>query len=415
MRIGGAALGKRAHLDRIHRDKGRLNELFLNLLIKGLIQGVAPGLVHAVHINADAFGKRDALFIVPLDRHKVCACDLLDRVRHRETAPGGREVDLLTEPVDPIGAQDLLGGAGKDAFQNIHHAVKVGEGLIQLAGGELGIVLGVHALVAENASDFIDALQTADDQTLEMQLGGDTHIHIDIERVVMGDKRTRVGAAGNGAEDGSFHFHEAHIVQIPAEVSHELTADLKVAPALGIHDEVHIALTVAGFLIGQTVEFFRQRLERLAQKPDLPHTHAHLAALGTEHLAVDADDVADVVLSEFIVNGLVHLVTAGVKLDTSGLVLQVAEADLAHAALGHQTTADGHALAFELVKVVLDVLRMMRDIKAGLKKRILARVLQGLQLFAAHPEDLGKLLLRCGTVLVLLFSHRSFAPILLHN
>ena len=67
---------------------------------------------------------------------------------------------------------------------------------------------------------------------------------------------------------------------------------------------------------------------------------AHLALLRAEHVAADADDVADVALLERVIDGLVHLVLAGVDLNAAGLILQVAEGDLAHAALAHQAAGN---------------------------------------------------------------------------
>ena len=61
----------------------------------------------------------------------------------------------------------------KNTLGNIHHAMEISVGLVELHRGEFGVVLGVHALIAEDASDLIDALHTAHDQTLQRQLGGD--------------------------------------------------------------------------------------------------------------------------------------------------------------------------------------------------------------------------------------------------
>ncbi len=49
-----------------------------------------------------------------------------------------------------------------------------------------------------------------------------------------------------------------------------------------------------------------------------------LAALGAEHVAVDADDVADVELAAGLKIGLVHLIELQIKLDSPLLVHQVA-------------------------------------------------------------------------------------------
>jgi len=74
----------------------------------------------------------------------------------------------VTQPLDMVGTQDLLGGSGEDALQNVHHAVQIGVGLIQFTGGELRVVLGVHALVAEDAAHLVHSLQTAHDEPLQV-------------------------------------------------------------------------------------------------------------------------------------------------------------------------------------------------------------------------------------------------------
>ena len=51
------------------------------------------------------------------------------------------------------------------------------------------------ALVAENAPDFVHPIQAADNQPLQRQFRGDTQIHIDSERVMARDERTRRRAA----------------------------------------------------------------------------------------------------------------------------------------------------------------------------------------------------------------------------
>ena len=135
----------------------------------------------------------------------------------------------------------------------------------------------------------------------------------------------------------------------------ELRTDDKVALDLGVYDQIDIALTIAHFLVGQAVELLRQRQKRLRQQRDLLRADAHFAALGAEHLAVHADDVADVIFLEAVVVLLIHLVLAGVELDAAGLILKVAEGDLAHAALGHETARDGDRLALHLIKMLLDL------------------------------------------------------------
>ncbi len=49
----------------------------------------------------------------------------------------------------------------------------VAVGLVELEHGELGVVFGADTFVAEIAVDFVDAVEAADYEALEEELGGD--------------------------------------------------------------------------------------------------------------------------------------------------------------------------------------------------------------------------------------------------
>ena len=162
----GGPLGQWGHIHRMHGDEGGLDQPLLHLLIKALIQGVAPGLVRGLgQLHADGLGGSHRL-LVTVDGHEVDAAVLLHRLMHRHAGPSGSQVDLLPLPLHLVGAQDLLGGGGEQVLEQIHHVVEIGVGLVELHGGELRIVLRVHALIAENATDLIHPVQTAHNETL---------------------------------------------------------------------------------------------------------------------------------------------------------------------------------------------------------------------------------------------------------
>ena len=254
-------------------------------------------------------------------------------------------------------------------------------------------MLGVHALVAEDAAHLVHPLHAAHDQPLQVQLRGDAHIHINVLRVVVRDKRTSVGAAGNGAENRRLHLHEAQIVQIAAQIRHEPAADLEVPLTLRVHDEIDVPLAVTDLLIGQAVELLRQGAQGLAQQRDLPCADGHLAPLGAEHLALDAHDIADVIFLEAVIVVLIHLILAGVDLDAARFILQVAEGHLAHAALAHQAAAHGYLAALQSVEVVLNVLGVVCHVEFRDLERVAALVLQGLELLTADAQQLAEFLL----------------------
>ena len=259
----GAALGQRADLHGVHGDEGGLDQRLLHLLVKRLVQGVAPSMRHAVHIHAHALGKLHALVGVADTGHEVGAGDVLHGVRHGHALPAGGQVDLVTQPLDMVGTQNFLGGAGEDALQNVHHAVQVGEGLIQLAGGEFRVMLGVHALVAEDAAHLVHPLHAAYDQTLQVQLRGDAQIHVYIQRIVVRYERPCARAGGGGVEHGGLDLYKVKLVQPPAYLGLYLGALYEGVSHLGIYYKVNAALAVSQFLILQPVELFGQGTEGL--------------------------------------------------------------------------------------------------------------------------------------------------------
>ena len=95
-------------------------------------------------------------------------------------------VDLLALIGDDHAAADLEGEALVQLLHQIHHAMEIGESLIQLNGGELRVVLGVHALVAEDTADLVHAVHAAHDQTLEVELGLNAQHHVHVQGVVVG-------------------------------------------------------------------------------------------------------------------------------------------------------------------------------------------------------------------------------------
>ena len=196
-------------------------------------------------------------------------------------------------------------------------------------------------------------------------------------------------------------------VEIAAQEGDKLAADLEVALALGVHDQVDIAAAVAQLLVGQAVELLGQRLQGLAEEGDVMGADAHLALLRAEHVAADADDVADVALLERVIDGLVHLVLAGVDLNAAGLILQVAEGDLAHAALAHQAAGNVDLGALEHVEAVLDLLRVVGDVVLRDVEGVVSLVLQRLELLAAHLQDLTQILLFVLLVISCLLCHSA--------
>ena len=173
-----------------------------------------------------------------------------------------------------------------------------------------------------------------------MQLGGDAQVQIDVQGVVMGHEGTRGSAALHRIQDGRFAFDIAQVVEVPADGAVNEGSLLKGLPDFRIDDEVHVALAVAGIHVLEAAPLVGQRTDGLGQQHVALDVQGDLAALGAEHFALAADDIADVQLLKPVVFFLAQIVHLDVDLDAAVLVLQVAEGGLAHAALAHEAAGD---------------------------------------------------------------------------
>ena len=172
---------------------------------------------------------------------------LLNRLHHCESFPRGFERKRSALICDVETAAHSFRRRRVEFFGDIHHLVVVYVRLIKFNRGEFGIVLGIHTFVAELATDFVHFLKSADNATFKVQLGCYTHVHIDVERIVVSNERTRVCAACKRVENGCFHFDEAFLVEHFADCGNDFAALDEHVFDFGICDKVNVTLAEAQF------------------------------------------------------------------------------------------------------------------------------------------------------------------------
>ena len=142
---------------------------------------------------------------------------------------------------------------GEQLFGQLHQVGVVGVGLIELEHRELGIVLGRDAFVAEVSVDLVDAIEAADEQPLQIELGGDPQVEIHVERIVVGLERPRDGAARDGLHHRRFHLEEPpRVEELPQRLDHT-RAKQEDRARVGIDHEIHVALAIARLDVLQAV------------------------------------------------------------------------------------------------------------------------------------------------------------------
>ena len=384
------------------RDERRLHQGLLDLLLEGLVEDAADAMALLVR-DADLIGHLAGLFD-RLAGEEVFARRLFDGIVHAD-ALDLREVDLDALVVDDRRAENRLSGIDDNALGDVHHIRVVCVRLIELDRRELRIVADVHALVAEDAAHLVDAVETADDEALEVELRRDAQVEVDVERIVVRDERASRSAAGDRREHRRLDFEVIARIEVRADGLDDLRALAEGLADLRVHDEVEVALTVADVDILQAVELLRQRAQGFREQVKVLDADRHLTAMRLEDDAADADDVADVELLELVlVLVLAEHINLEVDLDVARAVVERAERCFAVAADGHEAAGDADLAALfvtlEVCVLLLDWLGIVRDIVAMAKRRHT----HGAELFHLFAADLHHL--------IEVF-HRSLLPLLL--
>ena len=234
-----------------------------------------------------------------------------------------------------------------------HRVVVVRVGLVPLDHRELGRVLVGHALVAEVLGELVDALEPADDEPLEVELGRDAEVEVLVELVRVGHERVGERAAVARLEDRRLDLDEPAIVEVAPDRGHHAGAQLEVGARLLAHQQVEVALPVAGLGLGQPVEGVGQRPPDLGEQLELGDGKRRLAALRLRGNPGDADDVAEVE-----VDGP-GAILGHEQLDLPGAVDEVEEDELPHVPPSHDPP--GHAPRLAALLPRLDLLSVDAD------------------------------------------------------
>ena len=353
--ILGLSLCERAVLYGVIVDEGGLDEVFFNECIEELNKDRALGL-NCGKLNVLFLCDSDR-FLVGSDSGKVNAGILLDSLNHSHSLPLG-EVDLLALIVDGESTADVHSYGLHHLLNKVHHTVVISICLIELDGGELGVMLGIHTLVTEDTSNLVYLIHTANDESLEVELGLNTENHIHIKGVVVGEEGACGCADLEGGKYGGINLKEALGVEECAELTHNETALYKGILDLGIYNEVEVSLTVSCVGILKSVELLGKRKEGLGEECELLCVNRDLAAAGEEYKALNTDDITDIPLAVVGKSILADVIDSDVALNSSLSVCNVDKVCLTHIAAAHNSTCKRNGLAIKFFKVCLDVCRI---------------------------------------------------------
>ena len=408
--IGRLALCKRRIFDGVVIDYGGLNEVVLYKRFEKRNQNVALGGAFALFdLHAELLCALARCGVVrPLV--VVGAAVLLYGLLHGVARPGCAHIYLCALVGYLRRAAHVLRYGAVHIFDEVHHALVVGIGLIHLHRGEFGVVEGVHALVAEDTADLVHALQPADYQPLQIELGLYAKVHVDIQRVVMRLEGARRRAYLERGEYGRINLQIAEVIEILPYLAYYLRTLDKCRAHLGVYYEIEVALAVFEVDIRKAVLLFGQGTEGLGEHLYMRAVHGDLARLRLEHKAPYADDIAYVVVL-FIRHIILFadVVALYVYLNEPVSVGDMRKGGLAHDAARHQSSRNGDLFALERLEIVLYRRGICGELVLHLFIGVFALGNELRQLFPSYFCLFGKafLFLLFGEGCVVLFVHMS--------
>ena len=308
-----------------------------------------------------------------------------------DAGPRRRQVELVAVEAHRRAAGGLERDRRDHRLEETHHVLVVGVGLVALQHRELGVVVGVDALVAEDAAELVHLVHAAHDEPLEVELGGDAQVQPPVERAVLGHERLGHGARRHGDQHGRVHFEEAALVEEAAHRRDDLAPGAHDVVHVAVRDQVQVALAVALLHVAEAVELLGGRAQRLGEHAQRLDGQGDLARLGARERPGGSDEVAEVQVVEQCI-ALAQRVLAEEELEAPAAVVDVDEGCLAHAAHAGDAPGDGRGRRRARVRGLGG--REERDgLGGGVRaveargERVDAALDQAFQLGAAAPEE----------------------------
>lgn len=370
--------GQRRHHLRVSGDHGGVDTLFLDELADELVEHARVGqrrralrvglLEHALEKLVGLLG------VQRVARWEFLAASLFQGGDHLDALPGLGPVDLvdlagLGVEFGLVAACDFLDQVGDEVFGQVHDVVDVGKGLVELAGGEFGVVGQVDAFVTELAADFVDAFQTADNQLLEVQFWGNAHEELHVQLVVVGLEGLGCGSTGNGVHHGSLDLDEIALVKVAADVADHLGAGDEGLAGIVVHDQIEISLPVTLLLILETVVLVGELVQAGSEESDFLSKDTQLTLISvarssTAGVTLDADNVTSAERLVLVGEGLAAggFLRLAHDLHSGALGADIVEAEVgARGTLVVDTATDADDL-FLLVLASLEVTKVLDEV-----------------------------------------------------
>ena len=139
----------------------------------------------------------------------VNACVFLHCVNHCDTLERLTEIHRDSFVYDLCRSEHFLCDKTIQVLCQIHHAVVICVCLVKLHQSELWVMSCIKTLITEYTSDLIYLLESSDDQSLQVQLQGNTKLQIFVQGIEMCLERSCSCSTGICYKHRSLNFHKS--------------------------------------------------------------------------------------------------------------------------------------------------------------------------------------------------------------
>ena len=246
IRIAAVFLCQRRHFDRIVSDESRLNVVAFAEFAEDFVNQLA--FTHGV-VNFHVEFLANFTNLLFVHTSQVIAREFLDRIQHGYTFERSFEVDYVVAYLYFCCTVYIQTDFFNHVFCKLHHPVVILVSYVDFHTGKFRIVCTVHTFVTEVLTDFIHTFETTHNQSLQVQLTGNTHVQWNIQCVVVSDKRTCRSTSGNRLKNRSFNFDISFRVEILSHRVVDLVPFQEDFFNSVVYYQVYIALTVTEFRV----------------------------------------------------------------------------------------------------------------------------------------------------------------------
>ena len=240
-RIAAVALGQRRHLYRVVCDEGRLYEFVFAIFTEDGINQLAFS-ERRVSLDVEVLAYlTELVFIHSCDIH---SCIFLDCLKHRKPPVWRLEVNLLVSDCDYGCTVKFDGDSFQHLFHKFHHPDVILVCHIDFHTGEFRIMCLVHSFVAEILGELIHSVIASYDESLKVELVGNSQVKRNVKGVVVGDERSGGRTSRNALEDRCFNFKTSGFVEIFPHRGNDLASLDESISYRRIYDKVNISLAI---------------------------------------------------------------------------------------------------------------------------------------------------------------------------